>query len=244
MRFEFRFALKAVLVAGCMLGGFAFADIAIANFLPFAIRPSDALTWGAWIAVFLPWLEITQLLSPLTSYGTGLPAFGGLILMMACLTVLRKERIGFRKSIYDSLTLIAPSILIVFELSIFRYYPNWINYEVTVFVGEMGLGGIITNLLVMEVSVSLVVLRIILGVRSRWGRSSSLGPSHNRWQQRQAQDPRSRALLSSVIQEKKRPNPGQHSLTPPTPERCGYPLGRLSMSYQVINFPYRQGTMS
>jgi hypothetical protein len=88
--------------------------------------------------------------------------------MMACLTMLRKEKVGFRKSVYDSLTLIAPSILIVFELSIFRYYPNWINSEVTVFAGELGLGGIITNLFVMEVSLALVVLRLILGVHSRW----------------------------------------------------------------------------
>jgi hypothetical protein len=120
-------------------------------------KPHDPLTWGIWIAILLPRIEIMTLFPWLFLWNIGFPSFLGLLVILVCLTVLRAEKRGYRVSLVDSFLLVLPLCLLFLGLTIILHYPNWWDTYATLFAKQLGLGAVLTNRFVAYLAVVLLV---------------------------------------------------------------------------------------
>ncbi len=138
--------LEYVAAITIVASGFAFVTLVIGNYLVF----SSSLALQSLGSYFLtPAYYFSVVVLHLSPFDEGLWAFVAFCLLILSLSVLRTREFGVVGSLVDSLTLVGPAILICFEIGVYFLIPSYFYAQVTNFVGTIGLGGIVTNGLVL-----------------------------------------------------------------------------------------------
>ena len=158
--------LSAVLLCA---SGFIFISLVIGNYLVFS--PSGTVQ-----AVGSNFLNPVYYLSVdvlhFAPFEEGAWAFSAFCFLLLSIAFLRATKIGMARSSLDSLTIVAPAVLIAFETGVYLLIPGYFFSQATNFIGFVGLGSVVTNWAVMVVSLAVVVgrLSISFGIRHRASR--------------------------------------------------------------------------
>lgn len=147
-------------VLAALLGGslVIFSCLAVSDILDNAGENIWVVRVG--YALWLPFLELGRVMNQ--PVDIGLWAFVAFAVMMLTLTLFRARDLGMWRSLLDTLTLIAPSVLLVFEVGIWFLVPNMFFVHAVNFVGHMDLSGVVTNAFVMEVAVAVFSVRLLI----------------------------------------------------------------------------------
>jgi hypothetical protein len=142
------------------VSAFVFFSLVIGNYLAFSPSPSIQRIGSYFLT---PTCFFSVAVLRVSPFDQGLWAFSSFALLLASLIALKRRESGWGKASLDVLTILAPAILLGFEVGIFFFIPEWFNFQATNFVARWGLGGIVTN------SNVLVVSAAILGARLQYG---------------------------------------------------------------------------
>lgn len=88
----------------------------------------------------------------ISPFDEGLWAFGSLVTLVLSIAMLRKQEVGLGMSLLDAFTLYGTGVVVLFEMGVFLFIPQYFFSQVTNFVGRAGLGQIFTNWNVLLIS--------------------------------------------------------------------------------------------
>lgn len=138
------------------VSGFIFVTLVVGNYLVFS--PNIALQ--ALGSDFLtPVYYVSVVILRLSPFDEGLWAFSAYCILLLSVSIVRARENGLRRSLFDTLTLIGPAILVCFEVGVFFLVPSYFYSHVTNFVQYLGLGHIFTNASVLVISAAVLTVR-------------------------------------------------------------------------------------
>ncbi len=137
---------------------YVFSSLVIGNYLVFSPIPS-VQTAGSYFLTPVYFISVAVL--GLAPFDEGSWAFGGFLVFLISVTALRVRKCGLRAATSDTFTVLAPSILVCFEVGVYFLIPSFFYAQVTNFVGRIGLGNILTNFSVLVVSILVLVAGLL-----------------------------------------------------------------------------------